>query len=122
LQEFLDQKKIDCVYAIGSVNMMRTVSVMTNKKRIKTLVKLNPVMTDCVGMCGSCRVKIGGKMVLACIEGPEFDGHKVDYQDLNIRMNAYEEVDEWGNLRLEHSPQRSESKTLTRFLSGILKN
>ena len=122
LQELLDQKKIDCVYAIGSVNMMRTVSVMTKKKRIKTLVKLNPVMTDCVGMCGSCRVKVGGKIVLACTEGPEFDGHKVDYQDLEIRMNAYEELGQWGDPQLKRNPQRSESKTLTRFLSGILKN
>lgn len=122
LQGFLDQKKIDCVYAIGSVNMMRTVSVMTRKEGIKTLVKLNPVMTDCMGMCGSCRVRVGGKMVLACTEGPEFDGHKVDYQDLDIRMNAYEELDEWGNQQLKHSPQRNGSKTLTRFLSGILKN
>lgn len=122
MQELLDQKKVDCVYAIGSVNMMRTVSAMTRKKEIKTLVKLNPVMTDCVGMCGSCRVKVDGKMVLACIEGPEFDGHKVDYQDLNIRMNAYEENGKWDSQQLKHNPQGNGSRTLTRFLSGILNN
>jgi len=120
LQGFLSQAKIDCVYAIGSVNLMRTVSVMTRKAKIKTLVKLNPVMTDCVGMCGSCRVKVGGKIVLACIEGPEFDGHKVDYQDLEIRINAYEESGKWDNQQLKHSPTQNGSKTLTRFLSGIL--
>ena len=120
LQGYLGQAKINCVYAIGSVNMMRTVSAITKKAKIKTLVKLNPVMTDCVGMCGSCRVRVGGKMVLACIEGPEFDGHKVDYQDLEIRINAYEESGRWDNQQLKHSSARSESKTLTKFLSGIL--
>ena len=122
LQEFFDQNKADCVYAIGSSDMMRRVCLMTKERAIKTLVKLNPVMTDCMGMCGSCRVKIGGKTVLACIEGPEFDGHKVDFDDLNIRMNAYEESEEWDNQQLKHNLERSESKILTRFLSGILKN
>ena len=120
IEELLDQKKVDCVYAIGSVNMMRVISAMTKEKGIKTLVKLNPVMTDCMGMCGSCRVRIDGKMVLACIEGPEFDGHKVDYQDLDIRMNAYEENGKWDSQQLKHNLQRNGSRILTRFLSGIL--
>jgi len=121
LQGFLDKNKADLVYAIGSVEMMRTVSVMTKEKRIRTLVKLNPVMADCMGMCGSCRVKVGEKTVLACVEGPEFDGHKVDFHDLDIRMNAYEESPEWGNQQSKNKPARNESKTLAKFLSGILK-
>ncbi len=97
LEGFFDQNKVDLVYAIGAVDMMHTVCSMTEQRRIKTLVRLNPVMVDCMGMCGSCRVKVGGEMVLACVEGPEFDGHRVDFKDLHIRMNAYEEPEEWGN-------------------------
>jgi len=121
-EDYLGQNTINCAYAIGPVHMMSTVSALTKSKKIKTLVKLNPVMTDCVGLCGSCRVRVGGKMVLACIEGPEFDGHKVDYQDLEIRMNAYEENNEWADQQSEHSLARNESRIFTRFLSGILKN
>jgi ferredoxin--NADP+ reductase len=102
--------------------MMRKVCLLTKERGIKTLVKLNPVMTDCMGMCGSCRVKVGGKIVLACIEGPEFDGHQVDFADLDIRMNAYEESEEWDNRRLTRNLKRNGSTTLARFLSGILKN
>jgi ferredoxin/flavodoxin---NADP+ reductase len=122
LEGFLNQNKVDLVYAIGVVDMMRTVCAMTAQRKIETLVRLNPVMVDCMGMCGSCRVKVGGEMVLACVEGPEFDGHKVDFEDLEIRMNAYEEPKEWGNQRSKPKPPRSEPKTLAKFLSGILKS
>ena len=122
LEGFFDQNKVDLVYAIGAVDMMQTVCSMTEQRKIKTFVRVNPVMVDCMGMCGSCRVKVGGEMVLACVEGPEFDGHKVDFKDLNIRMNAYEEPKEWDNRQSKHKLARNESKTLTRFLSGILKN
>jgi ferredoxin--NADP+ reductase len=101
---------------------MRTVCSVTEKRKIKTLVRLNPVMVDCMGMCGSCRVKVGGEMVLACVEGPEFDGHKVDFKDLDIRMNAYEEPKEWGNPQSKLKARKSEPKTLAKFLSGILKD
>lgn len=121
-EKFLEQNRVDLVYATGAVDMMRTVCSMTEQKRIRTLVRLNPVMVDCMGMCGSCRVKVDGEMVLACVKGPEFDGHKVDFKDLDIRMNAYEESEEWRNRQLKHSPARGESKTLARFLSGFLKS
>lgn len=122
LEQVLDQSEIHCVYAIGSVAMMRKVCALTKARSLKTLVKLNPIMTDCMGMCGSCRVKVDGKELLACIDGPEFDGHKVDYDDLALRMNAYEESKEWGNQPLKRNPDPNESRTLTRFLSGIPKN
>jgi ferredoxin--NADP+ reductase len=121
-EKFLDQNKVDLVYAIGAVDMMRRVCSMTEEKRIKTLVRLNPVMVDCMGMCGSCRVKVDGEMVLACVKGPEFDGHKVDFKDLDIRMNAYEESEEWRNQQSKHKTAKDEPKTLARFLSGFLKN
>lgn len=122
LESFLQQNKVDLVYAIGMVDMMRTVCAMTAKHRIKTMVRLNPVMVDCMGMCGSCRVKVGGEMVLACVDGPEFDGHKVDFIDLDVRMNAYQEPEEWGEQPLRSKPAGSGSGTLAKFLSGILKD
>ena len=121
LKTFLNQQKVDLVYAVGSVEMMKTVSQMTKEKNIPTRVILNPMMVDCMGMCGSCRVKIGGEIVLACLDGPEFDGHKVDFEDFQIRMNAYKELEIWDNQELLAKPKLSESKILTRFLSGILK-
>jgi len=109
------------VYAIGAVEMLRKVCVFTKEHKIKTRVHLNPVMVDCMGMCGSCRVKVGGKMILACIEGPEFNGHKVDFQDLQIRMKAFEEEDECPDQKLPPSQQRGEFGIFKKFLSGILK-
>ena len=121
VKTFLQQQKIDLVYAIGSVDMLQAVCQMTKEKNIPTRVVLNPMMVDCMGMCGSCRVQVGGEIVLACIEGPEFDGQKIDFEDLQIRMNAYEESALWGNQPLQHNQNPSESKILTRFLSGILR-
>ena len=121
LEKYLEKNKIDAVYAIGAVDMMRRACSLTAKKRIPTLVRLNPVMVDCMGMCGSCRVKVGGEIVLACVKGPEFNGHKVDFNDLEIRMNAYEESDEWRERQSKHKPARNEARTLARFLSGFLK-
>ncbi len=89
LKEFIERQEIGLIYAIGSVEMTEAVCALTQKKRIKTLVCLNPVMVDCMGMCGSCRVKIGEKIILACLEGPEFDGHQVDFDFLQTRMNAF---------------------------------
>ena len=77
------------MYTIGSVEMMRAVCGFTRDKKIETRVQINPVMVDCMGMCGSCRVRVADKIVLACIEGPEFDGHAVDFEDLEMRMNAF---------------------------------
>jgi len=119
-QKIINNTQVDCVYAIGSVGMMQMVCSITEERGIKTLVKLNPTMADCMGMCGSCRVVVGGKTVLACIDGPEFNGHNVDFDDLTIRMNAYEESRDWGNQKYRQSDQRREPRTLTRFLSGIL--
>ena len=111
LEKYLEKNKIDAVYAIGAVDMMRRACSLTAQKRIATLVRLNPVMVDCMGMCGSCRVKVGGEIVLACVNGPEFNGHKVDFNDLEIRMNAYEESEEWRERQSKHKPARSEART-----------
>ncbi len=81
----------DLVIAIGPVIMMKFVCAVTKKYGIKTLVSLNPIMIDGTGMCGCCRVTVGGKLRYACVEGPDFDGHQVDFDELIRRNSAYRE-------------------------------
>lgn len=80
---------IDAVYAIGPMPMMRAVAELTEPYNIKTLVSLNPVMIDGTGMCGGCRVVVDGKTRFACVDGPEFDAHQVDFDTLIRRNRAY---------------------------------
>lgn len=120
-KELLLKEKIDLVYTIGSTELMENISLLTVEKKIKTLIKVNPYMSDCVGMCGSCRVEVGGKAVLACIDGPEFDGHKINYKDLAIRMKAFEELDQWYNHKLISNQNKKESGTFTKFVADILR-
>jgi len=77
-----------CV-AIGPVPMMKFVCKMTKEYNVPTMVSLNPIMVDGTGMCGGCRVSVGGKTKFACVDGPEFDGHQVDYDELMLRLQAY---------------------------------
>ena len=69
--------------------MMKVISDLTRKYNIKTIVSLNPIMVDGTGMCGSCRVTVGGETKFACVDGPEFDGHKVDFDNLLIRNKRF---------------------------------
>jgi len=80
---------IDAVYAIGPMPMMRAVAELTEPYNIKTLVSLNPLMIDGTGMCGGCRVVVDGKTRFACVDGPEFDAHLVDFDSLILRNRAY---------------------------------
>ncbi len=89
MKDILDNKKVDLVVAIGPVPMMKFVSKITKDYNVKTMVSLNPIMVDGTGMCGGCRVSIGGKTKFACVDGPEFDGHQVDYDELMQRLQAY---------------------------------
>lgn len=91
MKDILDNKKVDLVVAIGPVPMMKFVSKITKDYNVKTMVSLNPIMVDGTGMCGGCRVSIGGKTKFACVDGPEFDGHQVDYNELMQRLQAYRE-------------------------------
>ena len=83
--------KIDEVVAIGPVPMMKFVSKLTGELGIPTQVSLNPVMVDGTGMCGGCRVTVGGKSKFVCVDGPEFDGHQVDFDELSRRQAIYKE-------------------------------
>ena len=89
MKEVLDEKSVDLLVAIGPVPMMKFVCKITKDYNVKTLVSLNPIMVDGTGMCGCCRVSVGGKTRFACVDGPEFDGHQVDYDELTQRLQAY---------------------------------
>jgi len=80
---------IDVVVAIGPVPMMAAVSKLTKPYGIKTMVSLNPIMVDGTGMCGACRVTVGGEVKFACVDGPDFDGHQVDFAELRLRQRMY---------------------------------
>ena len=90
LRQILDQDKdVKLVVAIGPVPMMKFLCKLTKEYGIKTMVSLNPIMVDATGMCGACRVSVGGKTRFCCVDGPEFDGHEVDYDELVKRQRAY---------------------------------
>ncbi len=85
--------KYDLVLAIGPVPMMKFVCKATEPYGIKTLVSLNPIMIDGTGMCGGCRVHVGGETKFACVDGPDFDGHQVDFDELMKRNSTYKEAE-----------------------------
>jgi ferredoxin--NADP+ reductase len=89
LKELIDQMKIDFILAIGPIPMMKAVADVTRGKGIKTVVSLNPIMVDGTGMCGGCRATVDGKTVFVCVDGPEFDAHKVDFETLERRNRTY---------------------------------
>ncbi|MBL0713521.1 MAG: sulfide/dihydroorotate dehydrogenase-like FAD/NAD-binding protein [Desulfosarcina sp.] len=89
LKEVLETEDVKLAVAIGPVPMMKFVSLITKEKGVKTIVSLNPIMVDGTGMCGGCRVSIAGQTKFACVDGPEFDGHQVDYDELMLRLQAY---------------------------------
>ena len=82
-------RRFDHAWAIGPVPMMRAVSDLTRKAGLPTVVSLNPIMVDGTGMCGGCRVLVGGEVKFACVDGPEFDGHLVDFDTLAKRLSTY---------------------------------
>ncbi|MEN8690227.1 MAG: sulfide/dihydroorotate dehydrogenase-like FAD/NAD-binding protein [Desulfobacterales bacterium] len=89
LKDVLDKGDTQLAVAIGPVPMMKFVCNLTAQYGVKTIVSLNPIMVDGTGMCGGCRVTVGGKTKFACVDGPEFDGHEVDYDELMLRLQAY---------------------------------
>jgi len=84
-------ERFDLVYAVGPVRMMEAISKATKPYGIKTIVSLNSLMVDGTGMCGCCRVTVGGKTMFTCVDGPEFDAHLVDFKELEARLGMYSE-------------------------------
>ncbi|KPK75741.1 MAG: ferredoxin-NADP reductase [Phycisphaerae bacterium SM23_30] len=103
LQELIDDPKVDvgAVYCAGPVIMMKFVSLLTKKYNIPTVVSLNPIMVDGTGMCGGCRVTVNGQSKFACVDGPEFDGHQVDYDELMDRLTTYRKQEQESLERFE---------------------
>jgi ferredoxin--NADP+ reductase len=91
LADLLAAREVAVVYAAGPVPMMRAVAELTRPVSVRTIVSLNPIMVDGTGMCGGCRVSIDGQMQFACVDGPEFDGHRVDFDELADRLTTYRE-------------------------------
>lgn len=89
LQELLDSEKIARAWAIGPIPMMKAVCDVTRGYKLKTIVSLNCIMVDGTGMCGSCRVTVDGKTMFACVDGPEFEGHEVNFEELTYRQNRF---------------------------------
>ena len=83
----------DLVIAIGPIPMMRAVSNLTKEYGIKTIVSMNPIMIDGTGMCGGCRLTVGGKTKFACVDGPDFDGHEVDFDEAMKRLSTYKKLE-----------------------------
>ena len=89
LKDVLKKEDVKLVVGIGPVPMMKFVCKVTEQFKVKTMVSLNSIMVDGTGMCGCCRVSVGGKTQFACVDGPEFDGHEVDFEELTQRLQAY---------------------------------
>ena len=90
LSKYLEERHdIKLVYAIGPIIMMKNIVKLTKDKKIPTMVSLNPIMIDGTGMCGGCRVKVNNETKFCCVDGPDFDGHKVDFDELQNRNSLY---------------------------------
>ena len=89
MEDVIAREKIDLSVVIGPAIMMKFASLTTKKYDIKTYASLNTIMVDGTGMCGACRVSVGGKTKFVCIDGPEFDAHKVDFDEMLLRLNGY---------------------------------
>lgn len=87
-------EKYDLVIAIGPLVMMRAVCNLTKEYNIKTIISMNPIMIDGTGMCGGCRITVGGKTKFACVDGPDFDGHQVDFDEAIKRLRTYSDEEE----------------------------
>ena len=101
--------RIDLVLAVGPIPMMRAVADMTRKERIKTMVSLNPIMIDGTGMCGGCRVLVEGKSEFACVDGPEFDAHRVDFAILVQRNAMYREAEKRSMENYQHEVEQKKT-------------
>ena len=93
VEEVIKREKVDKCFAIGPAIMMKFVCLLTKKYEIPTDVSLNTIMVDGTGMCGACRITIGGKTKFVCVDGPEFDGHQVDFDEMLKRMGAFKSIE-----------------------------
>jgi ferredoxin--NADP+ reductase len=100
LTQLIEHGAVDFVVCAGPVPMMRAVAEVTRPHGIRTVASLNPIMVDGTGMCGGCRVKVGGRTLFACVDGPEFDAHEVDFLELMDRLTAYRSFEQQANRKV----------------------
>ncbi len=93
IEEVIQREKVDLCVTIGPAIMMKFVSILTKKYEVPTMASLNTIMVDGTGMCGACRVTVGGKTKFVCVDGPEFDAHQVDFDEMIQRLRAYKDVE-----------------------------
>jgi len=89
----IKRQKVDLCVTIGPAIMMKFVSELTKRYNIPTIASLNTIMVDGTGMCGACRISVGGKTKFVCVDGPEFDAHQVDFDEMLIRLNGYKDIE-----------------------------
>ncbi|NLI71485.1 MAG: sulfide/dihydroorotate dehydrogenase-like FAD/NAD-binding protein [Bacteroidales bacterium] len=104
LETVLKREKVDLCMTIGPAIMMKFVSLLTKKYNVPTIASLNTIMVDGTGMCGACRVTVGGKTKFVCVDGPEFDAHQVDFDEMLMRLGGYREQE-------REAMERSSSKS-----------
>ncbi|MCL1867696.1 MAG: sulfide/dihydroorotate dehydrogenase-like FAD/NAD-binding protein [Paludibacter sp.] len=97
IEKVIEREKVDLCVTIGPAVMMKFVSLLTKKYEIPTIASLNTIMVDGTGMCGACRVSVDGKVKFVCVDGPEFDAHKVDFDEMLMRLNAYKDLEAIAN-------------------------
>ena len=90
-KDIIDSEKVDYVIAVGPMPMMRAVAELTRPYEIKTEASMNPIMVDGTGMCGACRLTVGGKVKFACVDGPDFDAHQIDFDEVINRTKIYKQ-------------------------------
>ena len=93
LEEVINREKVNLCVTIGPAIMMKFVSLLTKKYDIPTVASLNTIMVDGTGMCGACRITVGGKTKFVCIDGPEFEAHQVDFDEMMMRLSSYKDVE-----------------------------
>ena len=91
VESVINREKVDLVVTIGPAIMMKFVALLTKKYEVPTMCSLNTIMVDGTGMCGACRVTVGGKTKCVCIDGPEFDAHQVDFDEMLMRLHSYDD-------------------------------
>ncbi len=103
IEEIINREKINSCIAIGPAVMMKFVALLTKKYNLPTMASLNTIMVDGTGMCGACRITVGGKTKFVCVDGPEFDAHLVDFDEMLKRLNAYKDLEENAYARYQES-------------------
>jgi len=93
IEQVIHREKVDLCITIGPTIMMKYVALLTKKYEIPTIASLNTIMVDGTGMCGACRITVGGKTQCACVDGPEFDAHQVDFDEILMRLNSYKDIE-----------------------------